>query len=98
MREEEHLSQDRIKKKRCCEQSFLGQIVGLPTDTENRKPPSAFRRFIGLFLLAGVHIQLMLWSGLMSIFTPRYRRVFRFQWRYFKDVMANELRQNNLSA
>jgi hypothetical protein len=83
------LTAEADEKKRCCEQSFLASVAGLQKDDPAQVGP--IRRTIGLFMLAGVHLQLLAWSGIMAIFVPRYRRVIGFQWRYFKDVMAKEM-------
>ncbi len=76
-------------KRRCCEQSFLASVAGLQKD--NGREAGKVQRLLGLFLLAGVHLHLILWSALVSLFRPRYRRVVRFQVQYFLDVMNKEL-------
>ncbi len=90
------LSPEAQQKKKCCEQSFLGSVVGLQKD--DRKEVGSFRRGLGLFILFGVHLYMLSWNALWSLFQPRYRRVLKFQWRYFKDVMAKELRQEPPAA
>ena len=83
-------SPDAETKRRCCEQSFLASVAGL--QRQDGSPAGPIRRLVGLFLLAGVHLQLLLWSAAVSIFRSRYRPVVLFQVRYFLDVMARELR------
>jgi hypothetical protein len=85
-------SEEAQAKKKCCEQSFLGSIVGLQKD--DAKEVSPFRRALGLFILAGVHAYLLIWSSLVSIFVPRYRRLLGFQIKYFRDVIVGELKKN----
>jgi len=87
-------SEEAQAKKKCCEQSFLGSIVGLQKDDAKELGP--MRKALGLFILAGVHTYLLIWSSLMSIFVPRYRRVLGFQIKYFRDVIADELKKNKL--
>ena len=89
-------SEEAQAKKKCCEQSFLGSIVGLQKD--NAKQVGPFRKALGLVILAGVHAYLLIWSSLVSIFVPRYRRVLGFQLKYFKDVIVSELNKNKLSG
>lgn len=84
------ISQEAESKKKCCEQSFLASVAGLSGKEHSEVGP--IRRALGFFILAGVHIHLIVWSALVSLFRPRYRRVLKFQLRYFKDVMAKELR------
>ena len=78
-------------KKKCCEQSFLGSLVGL--NKPERGPVGPLRKTLGLFLLAGVHFHLIAWSALYSLIRPRYRPVVKFQVRYFKDIMADALKK-----
>ena len=79
------------KDRKTCEQTFLGSVAGLQRE-EGAPPPGPARRALGLALLAGVHLHMIAWSAAISPFVPRYRRVLRFQARYFLDVMKNELR------
>lgn len=89
MKENEHLDEDQIKKKRCCEQSFLGSVVGM--QNEEKQEVGSFRKAIGLLLLIGVHMHLLIWSWFASLFSPRFKKVVKFQKLYFKDVLAKEL-------
>lgn len=82
-------------KRRCCEQSFLASVAGLQKEG-GAAAAGPFRRGLGLFLLAGVHLHLLLWSALVSVFRPRYRPVVRFQLGYFRDVLAREFRHGSL--
>lgn len=57
-------------------------------------PRRGVRRWIGLMLLTAIHLAYLTWCGAMAIFTRRYRRLFPFQARYFRDVLAGELRRS----
>ena len=81
------------EKRKCCEQSFLGSVAGLQRD-EAGEPPGPARRAVGLVILAGVHMHMMAWSAAMAPFVPRYRKVLRWQARFFIDVMGNELKRS----
>ncbi len=59
---------------------------------EAQRDMGALRRLLGLVILAGVHIFLLVWSCVVAVVVPRYRKICRFQVRYFMDVMGNELR------
>lgn len=84
------ISREAESKKKCCEQSFLASVAGLQGKERNEVGPA--RRALGLIILAGVHVYLIGWSAVVSLFRPRYRRVLKFQLRYFKDIMTKELR------
>ena len=58
--------------------------------TVQHQPVGGWRRAFGLLMLFGVHLWLLIWSLVWSLFAPRYRKVTRFQLRYFRDVLARE--------
>lgn len=92
----EELSREAEEKKRCCEQSFLARVAGL--NNPDREKIGPVRRAFGLILLIGVHLHLLAWSLIVAIYRPRYRKVARFQLKYFFDVIGRELRGEDRTA
>lgn len=58
--------------------------------SENKTP---LRRGLGWLLFIGFHLLYLAWSGLLALGSARYRRIWRFQLRYFLDVARREWRQ-----
>ena len=50
--------------------------------------PRGFKRFLAFFILISAHLYTLAVEAILCIFKPRYRRIFRFHLRYFRDVMA----------
>ncbi|NLH48950.1 MAG: hypothetical protein GX444_10145 [Myxococcales bacterium] len=62
------------------------------------RPMGTLRRGFGWLFLIGFHSLYLAWSGLMALGSPRYRRIWRFQLRYFFDVVKQEWRGGSGAA
>lgn len=59
-------------------------------------PISRTRYLIGICVFLGAYLVIGLYALLLSLFRPRYRRLSRFYFTFFRDTLAGILRRDDI--
>ena len=60
------------------------------------KPIARLRYWIGLIMLACIHLALFLWLAVVAVFAPRYRPLVRPYRAYSREVLRSVLQKEGI--